>query len=55
MLPSFDNYSKNHRPKARLEAKDVHGTMSSRDLGSAYRGSSNRGFSRGRSGYRNRD
>lgn len=55
MLPSFDNYSKNHRPKARLEAKDVHGTMSSRDLGSAYRGSSNRGFSRGRSGYRSRD
>ena len=55
MLPSFDNYSKNHRPKARLEAKDVHGTMSSKDLSSAYKGSSNRGFSRGRSGYRSRD
>ena len=55
MLPSFDTYSKNHRPKSRLEAKDVHGTMSTRDLGSAYRGSSSRGSSRNRSGYRSRD
>lgn len=55
MLPNFDSFSKNYRPKARLEAADVQGAMSSRDVGSAYRGRSNRGMNRDRSGYRSRD
>lgn len=55
MLPSFDSFSKNYRPKSRLEAADVQGAMSSRDVGSAYRGRGNRGMSRDRSGYRSRD
>lgn len=55
MLPQFDDYSKNNRPRARLEAKDVGGTMSSRDISSPYRSTGGRGFSRGVSGYRSRD
>lgn len=55
MLPSYDNYSKNHRPKQRLSADAVRGTLSARELGSAYRGHSSRGFGRGNSHYRDRD
>ena len=55
MLPSYDNYSKNHRPKQRLSAEAVRGTLSARELGSAYRGKSHRGFGRGNSHYRDRD
>lgn len=56
MLPSFDNYSKNHRPKQRLSASEVRGTISSSELGSAYRGKAGRGTGyRGASTYRDRD
>ena len=55
MLPSCDNYSKNHRPKQRLAAEAVRGTLSARELGSAYRGKAHRGFGRGNSHYRDRD
>lgn len=55
MLPNFDNYSKNHRPKQRLSADAVRGTLSARELGSAYRGNTQRSFGRGGSHYRDRD
>lgn len=55
MLPSYDSYSKNHRPKQRLSADAVRGTLSARELGSAYRGKSHRSFGRGGSHYRDRD
>lgn len=56
MLPAFDNYSKHHRPKQRLSASDVGGTIKASDLGMAYRGRNSRNFgSRGGSSHYDRD
>lgn len=46
MLPRLDDYSRNHRPRARLEAANVTSAMSGRDIGSAYKSTSRGGSQR---------
>lgn len=55
MLPKFDNYSKNHRPKQRLSAENAAGTISARALGSVFRGRTSGRNGRTSSNYRDRD
>ena len=55
MLPKFDNYSKNSRPKQRLSAENVVGKISSRTLGSVFRGRTSGRSGRTGSNYRDRD
>lgn len=55
MLPKFDHYSKNHRPKQRLSAENAAGVISSRVLGSVYRGRTSGRNGRTNSNYRDRD
>lgn len=55
MLPSFDNYSKNHRPKQRLSANNVRGSITGDKLGNAYGGRTSRQSTRSGYSYRDRD